>query len=727
MKFKMMATTIALLTNLFGWAKVPIKEGKLDLKEDEDEKLSKKFGEQTAKDIVDAINKEIDQVQKANHENEDLAAAQKDLEKIQAEVNKVLEGTNLSDEEKAAIVTADGQGIEGLTAKLDAMQKANKRLDSLVAKLIADPEGDSPEAIVNRNFKNSMEHSATHLFGTGQKWDAFDKRPWNQRLRDHGMKATDFDEDSTIPLLQDDLKHFVRENPQSLESMFNDFEDLPAEWDRRSGVVDRVADAVVIAGEIVQGRAKGWAPKNKFKIAAEEGRVFRKKIDITFSGYELQEIENTWIRSYNKEGSSPWKMSFIGFLLGELIKQQKLDDRKAQINGIYVQSPEGYAGAAVNSQDGLRYLYWYYRDVAKKYRPFTSSYGEPTKANIVDYIKEMIESIPEEERNEQGMEIELSPELLSWYREKAATIYQVHRSSDEGKLAYGLDYPIDYPNYKFQPLKDFTKTKFVAITKSKNVQILDYKEDEKRKFTVTHDRRDTNIFADYRLGIRLKFVGTKLSSGEPANFERQVVWSNDVPVFDSSVNVPVFDDETGVIKVHYNNMKVDKTWTSDITEFEGAAAGTIIRITGNTSLAGAKNVKNGAKISLTADFDLQSGGTLTLYANADGTVKELKRTTGPVTAEAVGEFAGTTLDANASDSFYYTGAADATMTEILNGHDGKTIKIYGTETANVSLTVADVDGNIDVSADAVLATKADFIELVRVDGVWTEVSRTIAA
>jgi hypothetical protein len=31
-------------------------------------------------------------------------------------------------------------------------------------------------------------------------------------------------------------------------------------------------------------------------------------------------------------------MSFIGFLLGELIKQQMLDDRIAQINGIFVQS-----------------------------------------------------------------------------------------------------------------------------------------------------------------------------------------------------------------------------------------------------------------------------------------------------------------------------------------------------------------------------------------------------
>jgi hypothetical protein len=93
---------------------------------------------------------------------------------------------------------------------------------------------------------------------------------------------------------------------------------------------------------------------------------------------------------HNKaDGSHPWKMSFIGLLAG-WIKQQMLDDRIAQINGIFVQSPEGdnMPGAAVNSQNGLRYLWYYYRDIAKKYRAF--DIGLPTESNIVDYIETMI-------------------------------------------------------------------------------------------------------------------------------------------------------------------------------------------------------------------------------------------------------------------------------------------------------------------------------------------------
>jgi hypothetical protein len=77
----------------------------------------------------------------------------------------------------------------------------------------------------------------------------------------------------------------------------------------------------------------------------------------------------------------------------------------AQINGIFVQSPEGdnMPGAAVNSQNGLRYLWFYYRDIAKKYCAF--DIGLPTESNIVDYIETMIKMMPEIERKEQGLEI----------------------------------------------------------------------------------------------------------------------------------------------------------------------------------------------------------------------------------------------------------------------------------------------------------------------------------
>ena len=545
------------------------------------------------------------------------------------------------------------------------------------------------------------------------------------------MKATDFNQNGVIPTLQSDMAHFVEENSGVLESLFNDFRGLPTQWAERTGVLDRVSDGNIIAGEIVQGRANGWSPKNKFKISAESGQVYRKKIDITFKGYQLQEIENTWIRQYNKaDGSHPWKMSFIGFLLGELIKQQMLDDRMAQINGIFVQSPDGddMPGAAVNSQNGLRYLWYYFRDVKKQYRAF--DIGAPTESNIVDYINTMIEMMPEIERKEQGLEIQLSSKWLKAYMKRAGELRPqlVNNASDQSKSNYQSNSPIDYPNFIFQELVDQTKTDFIGITYSKNVQVLEYNASEKGKFTVTHDKRDTNIFADYRLGIRFIMVGTKLAEGDPRAFEIQKVWSNNMPVFGNEVYAPAFDDESGILKITFPSIELDSAWKTAITSIEGATKGSIVRIKGNKGLVATKNLVDGGTLDLVSNFDLSTGGTIVLFAKEDGTFKELSRTVAPdVAATTDIDFSTAVLDVKGGTVFRFTGVADTTITNIINGVEGKTIKIYGTDAVDVDVTIADVAGVVDVLASAVLGDSNDFIQLTFVNGVWVETGKSITA
>jgi hypothetical protein len=92
-----------------------------------------------------------------------------------------------------------------------------------------------------------------------------------------------------VPLLQSDLEHFVEENNGLLESLFNDFRGLPSQWGFRGGVLDRVSNGGIITGEIVQGRAKDGLLKY-FLQNCIGCKVYRKKIDITFDGFELQEI-----------------------------------------------------------------------------------------------------------------------------------------------------------------------------------------------------------------------------------------------------------------------------------------------------------------------------------------------------------------------------------------------------------------------------------------------------
>lgn len=714
MKWKWMAQTVAMIGALLGVKEIPIngESQEINLDAAQRQKIVDALGEELAAKAINGMNSEI----------KNMAQENLDVKAIQDEIDAMVKASAL-DEDELKNVAKNEDGNPETVALLQAVTKKQEAQAAIIQKLMNDSEGDVPGAVITGNKNTRAMHTASHLFGSGKSYDAFDGgRAWNARMRDGSVTATDFNQSGVIPTLQQDLTHFVEENNGLLSSLFNDFAELPSQWSRRTGVLDRVSDGFIIADEIVQGRAKGWAPKNNFKIASEQGQVWRKKIDITFDGYELQRIENTWIRNYNaNDGSHPWKMSFIGFLLGELIKAQKLDDRRAQINGLHAESPEGRAGAAVNSQNGLRYLWFYFRDVAAKYRAFDM--GAPTDANIVDYIEEMITRIPEDDRKEQGMEIQLSSRWLKAYLKRAGELYPKQFSTDQGKMEYQLMSPIDYPNYIFQELKDQTKTDFIGITKSNNIEVLDYDASEKGKFTIVHNRRDTDIFADYRLGIRIMFVGTKLEAGDPRAFEMQKVWSNNVPVFGAETFIPAFDiDNSGILKVTYPNIAIDAAWKTDVTSIEGATKGSIVRIKGNTGLVATKNLKKNTNLVLASDFSLSSGGTITLFVQADGKFKELSRTAAPEVAATTDiNYSAAVIDSKGGSIFRFDGVAPLAITSIINGVEGKAITIYGG--AGGAVTIGASVPGITVASAVSLAGAVNYINLIRVNGAWVETSR----
>jgi hypothetical protein len=708
------ATTFTAIVALVGGAKggeLPIDPTthKLNFSEDQKAILQDAFGSNFSS-MEEALNHELQSFYKTN---DNVKAISDEVAAILAEKNA------LTEELKAT----DDRDVEAtLSAQIKALNAAHaKELKSFkdeILKLSAENIGDSPAAVFTKGAFD-QKHSATHLWGIADPYNAFENRPWNARALG-GVSATDFLNNAEIPTLNGDLEHFVRKNPDVIKSWFDDFEELPADWARQSGIIDRVSTGSITVGEIAQGRKKGWKPKNKFKFDTEEGRVFRKQIDVEFSGFELQQLETTWVGQIkNMDGSQPWKMNFITYLMSEIAKRQRLDDRMSQINGLYAMDPaEEAAGDNLNSQNGLRFYWWYYRDVVKKYRPFViADMAAPTPENIVDYIKKMIEQIPIEQRNQQGLEIQLSEQVLKWYREKAGVGLVRQYDSDQGTLEYKLNYPVDYPNYKFQPIKDMTNTLFIGITYSKNVEILDYDISEKSRITIGHEKRNTHIFADYRQGIRFINVGMKSAPGDPAEFEKQILWSNDQPIFSKSITIPAFDDTSGTLNVNYNNIQIAPNFKTDIVDIEGnIKPGMIVRITGNTSALANKYVKDNDKFDLTADFALNSNKVLTLYVNDNLTLTEITRTDVIASQPNEVKFDTTVIDASEGYSFRYNGA-NATLASITGGVDAKNIKVYGR--TGVTLTIANVTGVIQgVPANTTLTNDTHWIQFTYIDGIW---------
>ena len=716
MKWNVMAKTAAFFTALLGWKEVPIDAESKELKLTAEDmlKVEAALGKKMSKEAIDGMNSEIKAMQGENLQ----------IKAIQDEIDALVAESNLTEEELKKLAK-DGNGDGDILASIKAIGAAQKEQAKIIATLIAEPEGDNPEARVKTLVNGAkVVHSATHLFASNSPFDAIEGRPWNQRAVGQTSAATNFVDQPTVQKLNDDLGLYFRQNPDALKSLHRDTFGLPEFWGKKTKVDDKVSDATIATAEISQARKLPWLPKNKQKIEAEEGQIFPIQIDIEYVGYFLQKIEASWLNFMNKEGSQPYKDSFVKFLVSEIDKKARQEDRIATIKGVYVPTPEDATtpGRFINRQNGLLYLAQQARDVTKKYRPF--DLGMPTTSNIVDYVDNFIKSLPYEIRTQQGLVLYLSDYWLKAYKRR----YELIHGGNTDYAGYPKN-PKDYSNVAFQVLVDMEGSDFMFMTFDDNIEILENVPAEKSMYHFEYLLRKIYVWADYKLGVRFIHIGTSVAENDPLEFQVQTLWSNTAPVFPADFFVPINDDESGKVKVNFKNLYVTKDWATDITEFTNATPGTVLKIKGDTTLANAKNVVNGAKIALAgaANFNLKLGGTLTLFVNADGTLRELSRTTAPQTVVIADvDYDDATIDANEGVVFKYAGQGDLAITGIINGVEGKSIKIYGNDTEGDDVTLSDV-GNINVASQAVLKLATDFVQLTQVDGVWIETGRTITA
>jgi len=713
MKWKFLAGTVAKLLAFLSLTELPINAQKkeVDFTAEQLEKLNAALTEEKVIALKEALNKEI----KAMDDNS------LEWKSIQDEIDALVQESGLTAEEiQTAAGTRDGD--PDLAAKVKALSNKMAKYESDFQKMVSDALDDSPEAIIKNNGNNKKMHSATHLFASGKDYDALD-RPWNKRAVDNSPKATDFTSQPTVQKLNDDLELYYRENPKELQSLTRDSYGLPTFWPTRTKVDDKVADGSIATAEISQARKLPWLPKNRQTIQAEQGQIFPIQIDIEFVGYFLQKIEASWLNMMNKEGSQPYKESFVKFLVSEIDKKARIEDRIATIKGIFVQTPDGATegGRFLNRQNGLFYLLHQAREITKKYRPF--DIGLPTTTNIVDYIDTMIKRLPQDVRESQGLVLYLSDEWLRAYKRRSETLYGVNNDY----TGYPTN-PKDYPNIKFERLIDAAGSDFMFITFDDNIELLENVPAEKAMYRFEYLKRMMYIWADYKMGVRLIHIGNQVEEGDPLEFAVQTVWSNTAPIFTPDTFIPVHEDATTKITLAYNNVYVTKDRTSTITEITNYAdyRGQVIKIKGNTLLAGALNVVDDpAKINLASNFDLKSGGTLTIYVPETGVPIEIARTVAPETAVTADvSFATAAVDANLGNVFRYSGGTDLAVTSIINGVPGKTIRIYGNDILNVNVTFSTVN-NIVMTSAADLDTALHYVELTLIDGLWRETKRVI--
>jgi len=697
-----------------------VEDGKINLSEDQKQKLQDALGPKTKlSEVVDAMNQELADAAAKDDDDKD-----QQLVDLKEEAMKMLKAHGLAQEDaKDAVEDPTKTSAQDPSMKqiLAGLLEHNKKTDKMLETLLKAPEEDEPLASGNRNNLKDM-HSKTHFLGTGQAYDAFENRPWNQRAAGLRNGPTDFmAEDGTeLQTLKGDIDLYHRKNPQAVNSLFRDLVGLPSFWTLISNVDDKIATANIVSAEVSQARKLPYLAKNKQLIQPEENKVFPVQVDITHQGYYLQKIEASWLNMMNKEGSSPFKMSFVQFLLVELDKKVRQEDRKVAINGVFVKTPDTatVGGRAIHRGDGLLVQLWkaYWYDL--KFR--VANIGDPSTTNIVDYVKDVIEAnIPEESKNSEGMVFYLSPYWMRRYKERKRQLFGLDNNYD-GKEVNEIE---NYLNFRFEPLRDLEGSNFMFITDENNIKLYENKPGEKSMYRFQNILRDTHIFADYKWGAGFDHIGTKVKDGDPEAFKVQTVWAN-MPPYLQDMSVTLYDDATGEIKPPYSNIHLGNGWSTDVEKITGTYAGQVVKIKGDTTSTG--KVVDTGNITLTGnvDFNIATGGTLTLLVNDDLTLTEIKRTAAPATAPVADTSYVDSIDATNGSEFDFTGVANDVLDEILNGFEGQQIVVNGG--AGGTVTINDVAGNIEVDSQAVLANGADNITFVKVDGVFTEVARTIA-
>lgn len=603
------------------------------------------------------------------------------------------------------------ENVQTLTANMTTLTADNKKLKADVQTLSAGKEDDIPTATITgteTKMTPMATHSKSHLFASDEEFNEFKGRSWNNRAAavkstaDIGATTTDWDV-VNISKINADFGAYARKNTNKIISLMRDGFDIPSHWSIISGVSDEVAFAALLTGKITQGKKKKWLPKNKQKFVPQIGKIYDVQIDATWTGWELKLIEKSWLNSFfNNVNSSPYKMSFVEYLVVELIKQARKEDKIGLIKGVYFPNDDmDLPGSFLNAQSGLLKLIATKK--GKEYNAF--DLGAPTLANIYDYINKLVSKLPHDIRILPELQLGLSNAWMKAYQDKREELKGL-QPRYEGKQNH-----VDgYTNIVFVPLTQFEGSDFMFITTWDNVAILADKPGEENMVTFEKSKRDINAMVDYKIGPYVYIFGAQMADGNVQGFDNQLFFSNDVEVL-QDVYVPVPANlATPTLKYHHSLIIGEhNTAPTNITNFVNATAGEKIYLMGNND-TNKSTVKNNANIIIGSDCVLTSSTLLVLMARGDGKFIQLYRTD-TATATTVIELAAdaTTADAALGTEFVTQANTAATaITGISNAVADERYKITGGSSADAT-TIA--NAGVFTLSDAMTLDDGKWIEL----------------
>ncbi|KAB8156158.1 hypothetical protein EZY14_002765 [Kordia sp. TARA_039_SRF] len=662
----------------------------LNLSADEKEKLNKfaagnkePVGDQLK--FADIFAAEFNRLITANQDEAQASQMYADFVKdVQA-----AENTPTGEDDAPIVPDADGKTVaqqmqELIKANTDLLAK-NKEQEGQIAALEKDPEPGVPEAIVTGNAQQSkqVKYTATHLFGSGQSYDSAE-RPWNASAIE-GLKAGVIPKASTtfdpvnIAKLNEDLGAYARRNTTEIMSMLMDGNDIPSHWNIISGISDQLTFTSITTGSVTQAYKNSFLPNNKQRFVPIINKVFDKQIDIKWESKDLKQIEKSWLQQFFKPSSNPYDTSFPLFLIRELLKQARKEDKISIFKGVYADPAihEGVAGSYLNAMDGLLKICLNNRDV----NYLSYKLGEPTETNIFDYVESFVKRLPYDFRINPNLVLGLSQDLHIAY-------HKIREQQQGTNVNYNPDdsYVNKYQNIKFVPHAQLNGSGFMYVTTDDNIGLMNHVNGEDSIVRLENYERSIKGMADYKLGVYVKAFGAAVDPNAALTYEDQIFFSNDVEIL-TDVYVPVAkNDATPSVATHHAlTVGALNTTATNITQLDDVVAGQEYYLHGNPDTFPSTLVAGANVVLLDGNFTLASGNVIKLIGYDGGKVVEYSRTeaSAVVSTEQITVAAdATTYDATAGTYFVTNANTGATaLANITNAVEGEkyTIKI-GSET-----------------------------------------------
>jgi hypothetical protein len=396
-------------------------------------------------------------------------------------------------------------------------------------------------------------------------------------------------------------------------------------------------------------------------------------------------METSWLNhleSIKKEGSKPYKMSFVAYLAGEILKKAAEEDQIAHIRGIYIPTADDAteAGLSIHKQNGL--LIGIKAAQARRvYMPYDM--GVPTEENILDYVEELVNRIPEYWRDMPGMVLYMANYWRDAYLKRRETVKGLMPTFKEGKLTVDL-----HENIRLEGLAFLNDSKFMFATTEDNISMLENIPSEKKILNMEMDKRDINIFGDYKTGIHVWAYGYEYADGVEMSDDKQIFFSNNVEILpDSYVDVAA-NTTVPSVKYHTSLKTGVNTQATAITDIADSAVGDYIYIKGNSG-ANPSTIADAGKFDLESAVTLDENTLILLYKRGAADFVEVERWDLALSNVIFLAPDATTMDAALGKHFVTAVNTGATaITDILNAVDGDIYVIEGGSDTEASTIAA---------------------------------------